>query len=83
MTDTQGRTRVTEFIRDIEIMADRFPDVNERGIIGIFWWGIHQPIRSRIIEMRVNTTRGRELRPFGQLLLVTCVLRQRSKIQRS
>ena len=40
MSATQGKTRITEFVRDIEIMADCFPDVNERGIIEIFqlWW---------------------------------------------
>ena len=46
MNATQGKTRVTEFVRDIEIMADRFPDVNERGIIKIFWNGMNQSIRA-------------------------------------
>ena len=51
MTATQGKAQVTEFIRDIELMANRFPDVNERRIIEIFWWGMHQNIRSRVLEM--------------------------------
>ena len=44
MTASQGKARITEFIRDIELMAGRFSDVNRRGIIDIFWWGIHQSI---------------------------------------
>jgi len=35
-------------------MAERFPDINERGIIEIFWWGILQPIRTKILEMGIN-----------------------------
>ena len=51
MTTTQGKAQVTEFIRDIKLMTDRFPDVNKCGIIEIFWWGMHQNIRSRVLEM--------------------------------
>ena len=36
MTVVQGKTRVAGFIRNIEIMTDRFPVVNERGVIKIF-----------------------------------------------
>ena len=58
MTATQGRMRITEFIRDIEIMADRFPDVNERGIIEIFWWGIHPDIRVEVLKMGAHPERS-------------------------
>ena len=51
MNASQGRTRITEFIRDIELMAGCFPDINKRGIIEIFWWGMHQPIRAKVLEM--------------------------------
>jgi hypothetical protein len=51
MTASQGKTRVTEFIRDIELMADRFRDVNGRMKTDIFWTGLHPPIRSRVLEM--------------------------------
>jgi len=37
MTASQGKTRITDFIRDIEMMADQFPDINECGIIEILW----------------------------------------------
>ena len=58
MTTTQGKAQITEFIRDIELMADRFPDVNECGIIEIFWWGMHQNTRSRVLEMGAHPERS-------------------------
>ena len=51
MTTNQGRTRVSEFIRDIELMAGRFPDVNKRGIIEIFWWGVRPALRVEVLRM--------------------------------
>ena len=58
MTASQGKTRITEFIRDIELMAGRFPDVNRRGIIDIFWWGIHQSIRVEVVRMGAHPERS-------------------------
>ena len=54
MNATQGKSRIPDFIQDIEIMADRFPDVNERSITDIFWWGMHQPIQTKIVKMGIN-----------------------------
>ena len=39
-------------------MADHFPDVNERSIIDIFWWGMNQQIRTRVVEMGINPERS-------------------------
>jgi len=72
---TQGKTRVAEFIRDIEIMADRFPDVDERSIIGIFWWGMNQPIRAGIIEIGINQERS----PLDKI--VECAVRAEGEIR--
>ena len=58
MTANQGRTRVSEFIRDIELMAGRFPDVNKRSIIEIFWWGIRPALRVEVIKMGANPERS-------------------------
>ena len=58
MTASQGKARITEFIRDIELMAGRFPDVNRRGIIDIFWWGIHQSIRVEVLRMGAHPERS-------------------------
>src|ERR1700679_3613815 len=54
MTATQGKSLITDFIRDIEIMAGHVPDVNDRGIIEIFWAGMHRNIRARVLEMGGN-----------------------------
>lgn len=58
MTASQGKTRITEFIRDIELIASRFPDVNEQGIIEIFWWSIHQSIRVEVLKMGAHPERS-------------------------
>ena len=58
MNATQGKARITEFVRDIELMAGRFPDINERGLIEIFWWGIHQPIRVKVLKMGAHPERS-------------------------
>ena len=58
MSAVQGKSEVIDFYKDIEIMADRFPDVNERSKIEIFWWGIHQPIRAEVLKMRVGPERS-------------------------
>ena len=58
MSATQGKSQISDFIRDVEIMADRFPDVNERSIIDIFWWGMNQQICTRVVEMGINPERS-------------------------
>ena len=57
MSATQGKSEIIDFCKDIEIMADRFPDVNERSKIEIFWWGMHQPIRAEVLRMGANPER--------------------------
>ena len=54
MLATQGKLQISDFIRDVEIMADRFPDINEQSIINIFWWGMNQQIRTRVVKMGIN-----------------------------
>lgn len=39
-------------------MVDRFPDVDERVIMDIFWHGMNQGIRSRVREMGANLERS-------------------------
>lgn len=51
---TQGKRRIRDFVRDIEKLASRFPDVNERAIIQTFWNGMHQEIRLRLIEWGIS-----------------------------
>ena len=58
MSATQGKSEIIDYYKDIEIMADRFPDVNERGKIEIFWWGMHQAIRAEIIKMGAHQERS-------------------------
>ena len=58
MSATQGKSEIIDFYKDIEIMADRFPDVNERSKIEIFWWGMHQPIRAEVLKMGANQERS-------------------------
>jgi hypothetical protein len=58
MTATQGKARVTDFARDIELMADRFPDVNARGKTEILWNGLQQQIRTRAVELGVHPERS-------------------------
>ena len=41
---SQGKRRIRDFVRDIEKLASRFLDVNERAVIQAFWSGIHQSI---------------------------------------
>jgi hypothetical protein len=50
----QGKRRIREFIRDIEKLAARFPDVNERAVIQTFWNGMHQSTRLRLIEWEIS-----------------------------
>jgi len=57
MSATQGKSEVIDFYKDIKIMADQFPDVNERSKIEIFWWGMHQSIRAEVLRLGANPER--------------------------
>ena len=50
----QGKRNVRDFVREIEKLASRFPDVNERTVIQTFWNGLHQHIRIRLIEWDIS-----------------------------
>ena len=50
MNSQQGKRRIRDFIRDIEKLAARFPDVNERTVIQTFWAGMRREVRLRLIE---------------------------------
>ena len=39
-------------------MAGRFPDVNKRGIIEIFWWGIRSALRVEVLRMGAHPERS-------------------------
>ena len=54
---TQGKCRIRDFIRDVEKLASRFPDVNERAVIQTFWNRMHQHIRLRLIEWGISAER--------------------------
>ncbi len=51
---TQGRTRVRDFVREIQQLAVRFPDVTDFQLVQIFWKGVHQYIRLHLIEKGMN-----------------------------
>lgn len=50
----QGKKRVRDFVREVELLAARFPDVNERSRTQIIWKGFTQSIRLRLIEWGVS-----------------------------
>ena len=41
----QGKRQIQDFVWEIEKLAARFPDVNKRTIIQMFWNGINQESR--------------------------------------
>ena len=51
---TQGKCRIRDFIRDVEKLAARFPDVNERTVVQTFWSGMRREIRVRLIEWGIS-----------------------------
>ena len=53
----QGKRQIRDFVREVEKLASRFPDVNERTVIQTFWNGMHQHIRLRLIEWGVSAER--------------------------
>ncbi|TFY57697.1 hypothetical protein EVJ58_g6867 [Rhodofomes roseus] len=47
----QGRgQKVRDFVRELEKLASRFPDVTGRQLVQIFWSGVHQYLRLYLIE---------------------------------
>ena len=54
----QGKRRVRDFVCDVEKLASRFPDVNERTGIQTFWNELHQYIRLRLIEWGISAERS-------------------------
>lgn len=51
----QGQRRVRDFVRDLEALAERFPDVTQRQLTGIFWNGLHQYLRLYLIEKGLSS----------------------------
>jgi hypothetical protein len=55
----QGRdTKVRDFVRDLETLAIRFPDINAGQVKDIFWRGLHQYLRLYLIEQGMNPERN-------------------------
>ena len=50
----QGKTRVEEYSREIEILARRFREMNERTVVLKFWDGLNAEIREIMITMRAE-----------------------------
>ncbi|EJF55666.1 hypothetical protein DICSQDRAFT_38926, partial [Dichomitus squalens LYAD-421 SS1] len=46
----QGTTRLRDYVREIEHLAKRFPDVTDFQLVQIFWKGINQYLRVHLIE---------------------------------
>ena len=53
----QGKTKVRDFVRDIQHLAARFPDVSDFQLAQIFWRGIHGYIRVYLIEKGLHPER--------------------------
>ncbi|EIW52097.1 uncharacterized protein TRAVEDRAFT_24776 [Trametes versicolor FP-101664 SS1] len=50
----QGRSRVRDFVRDIQQLAIQFPDVSDFQLVQIFWRGLNTYIRVYLIEKGLN-----------------------------
>ncbi|RDX39900.1 hypothetical protein OH76DRAFT_1323501, partial [Lentinus brumalis] len=48
------RSRVRDFVREIQQLAVRFPDVSDFQLVQIFWKGVHPYIRVHLIEKGLN-----------------------------
>jgi hypothetical protein len=53
-----SRSKVRHFMRDIESLSIRFPDVTERQLEQIFWRGIHQELRLHLISRSLDPERN-------------------------
>ncbi|KAF7324030.1 DNA/RNA polymerase [Mycena kentingensis (nom. inval.)] len=49
MSAKQGNSKVRDFVRDIESLANRFRDITERHLQQIFWTGLRQHLRLHLI----------------------------------
>ncbi|KAI0045057.1 hypothetical protein FA95DRAFT_1458585, partial [Auriscalpium vulgare] len=54
MSSVQGKSEVRDFVRDLESLATRFPDVTHMQLVQIFWKGVHQYIRLHLIKKGLN-----------------------------
>ncbi|KAI0323422.1 hypothetical protein GY45DRAFT_1211891, partial [Cubamyces sp. BRFM 1775] len=50
----QGKNRVRDFVRDIQQLAVRFPDVTDFQLVQIFWKGLNTHLRVYLIEKGLN-----------------------------
>ncbi|KAL7284480.1 hypothetical protein ACG7TL_001771 [Trametes sanguinea] len=50
----QGRSRVRDFVRDLQQLAVRFPDVTDFQLVQIFWKGMNTYLRVYLIEKGLN-----------------------------
>jgi len=50
----QGKTRVQEYARDVEKLARRFKEVNERTVVLTFWKGLNAEIRKHMVLLGAN-----------------------------
>ena len=53
----QGKTKVRDFVREIQHLAARFPDVSDFQLAQIFWRGVHGHIRVYLIEKGLHPER--------------------------
>ncbi|KAJ7839107.1 hypothetical protein B0H14DRAFT_3869816 [Mycena olivaceomarginata] len=58
MSAKQGGSKIRDFVRDLESLSVRFPDVTERHLKQIFWSGIHQSLRWHLIGKGLDPERS-------------------------
>ncbi|KAJ3479152.1 hypothetical protein NLI96_g9270 [Meripilus lineatus] len=51
---TQGESKIQDFVRELETLAERFEDVTDMQIVKIFWKGMHQYLRLYLIQKGFN-----------------------------
>ena len=54
----QGKNKVRDFVREIQHLAARFPDVSDFQLAQIFWRGAHGYIRVYLIEKGLHPERS-------------------------
>ncbi|KAJ7926662.1 P-loop containing nucleoside triphosphate hydrolase protein [Mycena leptocephala] len=61
MNAYQGKNKVRDFVRDVQALATRFPDVTERQLVQIFWdeqlEAIHEELKLLPGLIRINYTK--------------------------
>lgn len=50
MHATQGNRKVRDFVRELERLAERFPDVNHQHLVEIFWQGLESYLQFALLE---------------------------------